>query len=42
VLFINSPNGTNKDIKVLVIYGFLGTVFFASGIGLIRTKKDEA
>ncbi len=42
VLFVNSSGDSNKDIKTLVIYGILGTVFFVSGIGLIRTTKDES
>ncbi len=31
-----------KDIKPLIIYGVLGIIFFASGINLIRTTKDES
>lgn len=42
MLFVNSTSGNDKGIKALVIYGILGSVFFASGIGLIRTTKDEA
>lgn len=41
VNFVNNSGGT-KDIKSLVIYGILGLVFFISGIGLIRTTKDES
>jgi hypothetical protein len=41
VLFTNT-SGSDKDIKALIIYGILGTVFFISGISLIRTIKDEA
>ena len=40
VLFINTSNGT-RDIKTLIIFSILGLVFFVSGIGLIRTTKDE-
>lgn len=29
-------------IKVPVIYGIIGLIFFIAGIGLIRTTKDEA
>ena len=32
----------NSSIKELVIYGVLGVIFFASGIGLIKNTKDEA
>lgn len=35
-------SGSEKDIKSLIIYGVLGTVFFISGISLIRTTKDES
>ena len=34
--------GTERQIKVLVVYGLLGAVFFFTGIGLIRTTKDDA
>ena len=30
------------DIKSLIIYGILGIVFFMSGIGLVKTTKDES
>ena len=41
VLFVNTTGGV-RDVKVLVTYGVLGLIFFISGIGLIRTTKDEA
>ncbi len=41
VLFANTSGG-NQDIKGLIIYGVLGFVFFISGIGLVKTTKDEA
>ena len=41
VIFTNT-SGSEKDIKALVIYGILGTVFFIAGISLIRTTKDES
>lgn len=41
VLFVNT-GGNTRDIKALVIYGLLGFTFFISGIGLIRTTKDES
>ena len=34
--------GSERDVKSLIIYGVLGAVFFISGIGLIKTTKDEA
>lgn len=41
VVFANTGGG-ERDIKVLIIYGVLGIVFFVSGISLIKTTKDEA
>jgi uncharacterized membrane protein len=34
--------GGEQDVKSLIIFGVLGVVFFASGISLIRTTKDES
>ena len=41
ILFVTTSGGV-RDIKALVIYGILGLIFFVSGIGLIRTTKDES
>jgi len=41
LLFVNA-SGNSRDIKVLVIYGILGLLFFIAGISLIRTTKDES
>jgi uncharacterized membrane protein len=41
MLFVNSRS-TSSNYKALIIYGILGIVFFAAGINLIRTTKDEA
>ena len=41
VVFVNVSGGT-RDIKTLIIFGILGLIFFISGIGLIKTTKDEA
>ena len=41
ILFVNTAGGT-RDIKALIIYGILGLLFFISGIGLVRTTKDES
>jgi uncharacterized membrane protein len=41
VLFVNTSGGT-RDIRALIIYGLLGVVFLGSGIGLVKTTKDEA
>jgi uncharacterized membrane protein len=37
-----STSGSERDIKSLIIYGILGIVFFMSGIGLVKTTKDES
>lgn len=34
--------GGNQDIKILIIYGVLGMLFFVTGISLVRTTKDES
>jgi uncharacterized membrane protein len=41
VLFVNTTGGS-RDVKALLIYGALGLVFLISGIGLVKTTKDEA
>ena len=41
VLFANSATN-NNDIKVVIVYGVLGLIFFISGISLIQTVKDNA
>lgn len=41
ILFTNT-SGAMRDIKSLIIFGILGTIFFMSGIGLVRTTKDES
>lgn len=41
ILFADTAGGT-RDIKMLIIYGVLGIIFFASGISLVRTTKDES
>ena len=35
-------SGSNRDLKMLAIYGVLGLLFFISGISLVRTTKDES
>lgn len=39
-LFINKSGQHN--VKALITYGIIGFIFFLSGIGLVRTTKDEA
>jgi len=41
ILFVNTTGGT-RDIRALIIYGILGLIFLISGLGLVRTTKDEA
>ncbi len=41
ILFSNT-SGSSQDIRGLIIYGVLGFVFFLTGIGLVKTTKDEA
>ncbi len=40
-IFLNTSGG-NQDIKMLIIYGVLGFLFFVTGISLVRTTKDES
>ena len=39
--FMNGGEGT-RNVKSIIIYGILGAVFFAAGIGLIQNTKDKA
>lgn len=41
VLFIDATN-TSRQIKVLIVYGILGAIFFFTGISLIRNTRDDA
>lgn len=41
MIFANTGGG-ERDIRSLIIYGVLGIIFFISGIGLVRTTKDES
>ncbi len=41
VLFVNTSGGL-REVRALIIYGALGILFLLSGIGLVRTTKDEA
>ncbi len=40
ILFVNKSGEHN--VKALLTYGVIGFIFFLSGIGLIRTTKDES
>ena len=41
VVFMDAE-GTQNQIKTLLVYGVLGAVFFFTGIGLIRNTQDDA
>ena len=41
ILFVNA-GGSSKQIKALIVYGILGAIFFFTGIGLIRSTRDDA
>jgi hypothetical protein len=41
VLFIGTAISI-QTMKPLIIYAILGVIFFISGIGLIRTTRDES
>ena len=41
IQFMDSK-GTTNQIKTLIVYGLLGGIFFFTGIGLIRTTRDDA
>ncbi|RDI04441.1 hypothetical protein DEU42_12223 [Flavobacterium sp. AG291] len=40
-IFANTSTA-EQNIKTTIIYGVLGLLFFISGIGLVKTTKDEA
>lgn len=35
-------SGSTYQIKTLLVYGGLGAVFFFTGIGLVRSTRDDA
>jgi uncharacterized membrane protein len=41
VSFVNSKSGS-ANVKLIVTYSILGTVFFFAGIGLIKGTKDTS
>ena len=41
-IVFSHTSGGNRDIKSIIIFGVLGILFFISGIGLVRTTKDES
>jgi uncharacterized membrane protein len=40
-LFIGS-SGTGRQLKILIVDGVLGCIFFFTGISLIRNTRDDA
>ena len=38
--FMHTGQGP-KSIKTIIMYGLLGTIFFVSGIGLIKNTADK-
>ena len=41
ILFMNT-GGAQRDIRGIIIFGVLGIIFFATGIGLVKTTKDAS
>jgi hypothetical protein len=39
--FVNTT-GSNRQVKILIVYGLLGAIFFFTGIGLVRSTKDDS
>lgn len=37
--FINMT-GQSRGIRIMIMFGFLGLVFFVTGIGLVKNTKD--
>jgi uncharacterized membrane protein len=40
ILFMNKAGGS--QMRSLIVYAILGAVFFFTGIGLVKTTKDDA
>jgi uncharacterized membrane protein len=40
-LFINA-SGSDRQVRMLIVYGALGVIFFFTGISLIRKTRDDA
>lgn len=41
VTFMNGSSGT-RNVKSILVFGALGAVFFAAGIGLVKNTNDKA
>ena len=43
VVFMDATGkSTARQVKILVVYGLLGAIFFFTGVGLIRGTRDDA
>ena len=40
-VFIRS-SGTGREVRILVVDGVIGAIFFFTGISLIRNTRDDA
>jgi uncharacterized membrane protein len=40
VTFVNTGGGSNYNIRAMLVYGILGFILFAAGIGLVKATKD--
>lgn len=38
--FINGGTGT-RNVKMIIVTGIIGAIFFFAGIGLVRNTKDK-
>jgi len=38
----SETSGGERDVKSLIVFGVLGAAFFISGIGLVKSTKDES
>lgn len=41
ISFLNGGSGT-RNIKLIIVSGVLGALFFIAGIGLVRNTNDKA
>ncbi len=41
MIFVNA-HGSDRQTKVLFVYGLLGAIFFFTGISLVRSTSDDA
>ncbi|UEG48541.1 hypothetical protein LK994_07815 [Ferruginibacter lapsinanis] len=39
--FMDGGTGT-KNVKMVIVFGLIGAIFFFSGISLVRNTKDKA